>query len=95
MEETIRDGSEKPWRYLTSPRDTKADAHGGEKCAVRLPAGCGQRFLPFQPRHWPNKAALLELHLRGPEPCLELGMDLPEPSRATVPSALKESKHLN
>lgn len=34
-------------------------------------------FLPFQPRHWPNKAALLELHLRGPEPCPELGMASP------------------
>lgn len=50
---------------------------------------------PFQPRQRPNKAALLELHLRGPEPCPELGMASPEPSRATLPSTLKGSKHLN
>lgn len=75
MEEMILDRPRKGTEYLTCLRDTEADIYEHEsscereKHAVRLPVVCGQLFLPFQPRHWPKEAALLELHLRGSELC--------------------------
>lgn len=57
-----------------------------------MPADSGQQFLSFQPRHQPKEAALLPLHLRGPELCPELGMASPEHSRTSLPLALKESQ---